>query len=643
MIVPMKKVSLVMLDTQKETALKALRKAGLVHITGLAPSGDQLAALETQRALVEKCLFALPPQGKGGPAPALPKGKPDRETLLKLCGEIEALTARLAALRDENQGLLKEEERIGFLGDFDPQDLKTLEERGISLRLYALSKDELARLSAAPPDPRVFVLSRTKTGGAAAVVLKPGEGTETLLEGLFNKPPLEPPLHSLSVLQHKFRANQASQALAQAKLGEYGAFAPALKEGLALLAGEIEFEKVRSGAGQEETLAYLTGWCPLPGLKDLKARAAENSWALLVQDPEGEDEPPSLVQNNRLVRIIAPVFTFLGVVPGYREYDISRWFLLFLSVFTAMIIGDGGYGLLFLGVCIIVRIKTKKTPDFLRLAFLVSFLTIAWGSITGTWFGSAEIAALPFFKALQIPAISNANPLSQKNMMMLCFVIALIHLFLAHLKNIIRYRSSLRALADLGTMSMIWGFFNLVLFLVIDPQSFPVQPASIYFIAGGFAAVVLFGQQERGQSFLRGALKGVAGLFQTFLGSISNFSDIISYIRLFAVGLATLAISESFNTMALGIPGFFGIIAMVLILLFGHGLNIIMALLSVVVHGVRLNLLEFSGHLGMEWTGVEYAPFKEREFAAPSPEESGGGGGRVPVSPGEENIKTQKE
>ena len=100
----------------------------------------------------------------------------------------------------------------------------------------------------------------------------------------------------------------------------------------------------------------------------------------------------------------------------------------------------------------------------------------------------------------------------------------------------------------------------------------------------------------------------------TFLDSISAFSDVISYIRLFAVGLATVAVASSFNSMAAGLgTGVVGIIGSILILGFGHALNLAMAALSVVVHGVRLNVLEFSGHLGMEWTGEKYTPFKNRK------------------------------
>ena len=123
--------------------------------------------------------------------------------------------------------------------------------------------------------------------------------------------------------------------------------------------------------------------------------------------------------------------------------------------------------------------------------------------------------------------------------------------------------------------------------------------------------VVLFGSQEPGQSFGKGIKAGLGGAFTTFLDTISAFGNVMSYIRLFAVGMASLAIAQSFNGMASPMLKGWAFPVGVIILLIGHGLNIIMGMLSVVVHGVRLNLLEFSGQLGMEWAGIPYEPFKK--------------------------------
>jgi len=101
-------------------------------------------------------------------------------------------------------------------------------------------------------------------------------------------------------------------------------------------------------------------------------------------------------------------------------------------------------------------------------------------------------------------------------------------------------------------------------------------------------------------------------LITTFLSIIGSFSDVVSYIRLFAVGMASVAIADAFNQMAEGFGWSSAAtgLATVLVLLIGHGLNIVLGAMAVLVHGVRLNVLEFSNHLNMEWSGIEYNPFK---------------------------------
>ena len=100
------------------------------------------------------------------------------------------------------------------------------------------------------------------------------------------------------------------------------------------------------------------------------------------------------------------------------------------------------------------------------------------------------------------------------------------------------------------------------------------------------------------------------------LGLVNNFTDVVSYIRLFAVGLAGVAIADAFNAMAVGIfkkGDFFTLIAAALVVVFGHLLNIILGPMSVLVHGVRLNVLEFCGHASVTWNGFAYKPFGRKE------------------------------
>jgi len=197
----------------------------------------------------------------------------------------------------------------------------------------------------------------------------------------------------------------------------------------------------------------------------------------------------------------------------------------------------------------------------------------------------------------------------QQKVMFICFVLALIQLGLANIMNIIKELPGLKSIAHVGWLSLTAGLFLLVLQLVLSKPMPSFAPA---LMGIGLGLIVVFGNQEKDISFMKGLTTGFGGAFTTFLDSISTFSNIISYIRLFAVGMASVAIASSFNGIAAPMLKGFAFPAGLLVLIVGHGLNIVMGMLSVVVHGIRLNMLEFSGQLGIEWSGYEYKPFKNK-------------------------------
>jgi V/A-type H+-transporting ATPase subunit I len=403
-------------------------------------------------------------------------------------------------------------------------------------------------------------------------------------------------------------------------LDEYSRNRSILQHYLGITEQELEYEALATGISGEGSLTWLSGFVPEDKVADIKLLASVEHWGLLVKDPEPDDPIPTLVKNNSRIRIIDPVFKFLGTLPGYREYDISLYFLAYFSVFFAMIVGDGGYGVIFFLAALFLAVRSRKKngniPDVLKLLFVLSLATIAWGTVTGNWFGSKGIASLALLRSLTIPQISTypelfpgveADP--QKAIMWLCFILGLSQLTLANLMNFLRDFPALRAFNHIGWGSIIGGLYFLVLNLVIGVE---LPMFSTYMIFTGLALVVVFGEQRPGTSFLKGLAKGAGGAFTTFLNAISGFSNIVSYIRLFAVGMSSYYIATSFNSLASSMLSGWTIPFGILIIAIGHGLNLIMSVLSVVVHGIRLNMLEFSSQLGMEWTGIEYNPFRVR-------------------------------
>ena len=284
-----------------------------------------------------------------------------------------------------------------------------------------------------------------------------------------------------------------------------------------------------------------------------------------------------------------------------------------------MIIGDAGYGIIFILISVIMQIRSRKCSDVNILIYVLGGATVVWGAITGTWFGSLSVLEkLPFLQRLVIPQIANYPELfgldaayTQNMMMKFCFMLGTLQLSLARVINIISKAKArdLSLVAEAGWLIDAVLIYFLALNLVIG------EPFPLSVIAGGvgtgFVLVCLFSAQGPGVPFGEGVKKSLGGFFTTFLDTISCFSNLMSYIRLFAVGMASLAIAQSFNNMGGGLMGGFAAVFGILVIVIGHVLNLVMGILSVVVHGVRLNLLEFSGALGMEWAGYKYEPFRK--------------------------------
>jgi V/A-type H+-transporting ATPase subunit I len=334
------------------------------------------------------------------------------------------------------------------------------------------------------------------------------------------------------------------------------------------------------------------------------------------------------------------VFAFLGTVPGYREIDISGPFLVFFSIFVGMILGDAAYGTLFFTISIIaglaLKSKTGKVPDILKLLMVLTFCTIIWGAINGSWFSIPVEHLPPFLTALILPPFNNTSdlvefpgflqkyfslpeaiPKDSKStwcIQFLCFSLALIHMCFARITCFVKTLPKLAAFSHIGYMFVLAGLYFLILNMLLKLK---MQPFVVPLIGIGGGLNFIFSEQYGG-NFFKNIGKSFANAISLILKAISTFADIISYIRLFAVGLAGTIIAETFNGMAVPDDGFglFGVgfiikvLACVLILALGHGLNLILAVLSVIVHAVRLNLLEFAGnHLNIEWSGYEYKPF----------------------------------
>jgi V/A-type H+-transporting ATPase subunit I len=259
------------------------------------------------------------------------------------------------------------------------------------------------------------------------------------------------------------------------------------------------------------------------------------------------------------------------------------------------------------------KFKTKgnaAAQPGLNLLLIMSAFCVIFGALSGNYFGIA-IESLPApLRGLTSDYMTGKTPegiwnsdLAANHIMFICFAIGTFHLTLAHGWNLIRKINSWTALADLGWLCCTWMLFSVVLNMVlyIELPSW-VTAIQLPLLGTGIGLIVL--------SLV--LTKSYFGLVTLALDVINNFVDIISYVRLYAVGAASLAIAQAFNGMAMdmGFNGFASIGA-ALILFAGHALNIILGAMGVMVHGIRLNTLEFSSHAGVEWAGIHFKPFRK--------------------------------
>lgn len=640
MIVPMKKVSLVVLNNERKDALTQLKKVGVVHLEQIDGSSEQLSLYKeaSNNAVAANAILSDIKVAKKKSFSSAVKTLSNDEVVAK-CKHVIDISDKKKKLLEEIASDAAEIERFANWGQVDIDDFVYLKEKGISFKMYEIPEDKYNLI-----DEKLTTICVNRIKKIVRFLLI--DASEDRPEGL---PPeaFEVPMPVLSTkdLAKRVEDNETEISKIEEELKSETVYISQIQDFKSNLESDIQFETIYSGMGQENSgkttdLAWLTGYVPIDSFDKLKDCVTKNSWAMAASDPTEEDNVPTKLKNNKFVSLIYPLTDFLGTVPGYHEYDISGWFLLFFCVFFGMIFGDGGYGLLVTVASLVLVLKSlfqkKSVSPLMGLLLLLGLSTVAWGTVTCTWFGLKPEQLPAWLTSLSITPISNAagsdyrlylpwntevGLTTGQNLQIFCFTLAFLQLSVAHLKGMARNRKSLKVLGEFGSLLQIWGMFYVVLSMVVSSALFPlglvvnnipVGTIAIALVGGGFALSFIFSNYEG--NIGASILESCKNIISVLLGVVNVFSDIVSYIRLWAVGLAGSAISNTVNEMAGPLLGHaITFIAFVALIAFGHGLNMVLNLLSVIVHGVRLNTLEFSTHLGMSWSGFKYNPFAEKE------------------------------
>jgi len=591
MIVPMKKINVIVQAKDADSAVDKLRSLGFVHIEHQQPPlSNSITNLREDITLASAAINNISAPEYLKLEIGRQKDPADWKFVAK---HIVELAKRLEQLEDYSRALVSRIQEWEHWGDFVPDKIEELKQKNIYIRLYQVPVKQFPELPSSLIVKKIFL----QAGFAHCVVI-----TRSQAELPFKEIPL--PKMGLLAMRQRLYEDERMHDLIVDDLCRYLIHREALMNIRRDLEKELEFSEAVSGMGQEGAIAYLAGYAPVDALKPLEKTAKLEKWGLLARDPAVDEEVPTLLRNGRWIALIQPVFRLLGVLPGYRELDVSPLFLIFFSLFVGILIGDAGYGAVYLALAVLLRkLKgaTLKNKNIFLLLYLLSSSAIIWGILTGTFFGQDWLMARNIKPVL--PALN--NPITMQT---ICFLLGAIHLTLAHTWRALVKFPNRAFLADLGWIAVLWTAYFLACTLILA-QPFP--GFGLLLALGGIVLILFFNEPRR--NIVRTLGAGFTSV--TFgLSFMSAFTDVVSYVRLFAVGLATVAIANTTNAIAMGMgSGVAGFSAGILIRVVGHALNILLGPIAVLVHGVRLNVLEFGlNHTNITWSGKVYKPLAEQ-------------------------------
>lgn len=586
-IVPLVRVTLYGLFAEKERVLGELQDQGCLHLVPLAP-GDDAALAEgpspdARNAL--QFLLACRQRRRQVHDPA----RFDAEAIEARALDLQQ---RMRDLEDEHDALVRRIEIVRPWGEFvlpQPEDL-----RGRRLWFYVVPRYRMPEVEALALTSQVV---RRDDRFAYVVVIRASapEGMPVLPEELGERPlsALERRLDEVLIELEELHA----QRVALTRWCDLFAQSLARLEDRAALAHAVLHTQ------DAEPLFAVQGWIPVAKLGGLEDYAAAERLALVVEAPAEDDAPPTLMSNPQPVAAGEDLVNFYST-PGYWNWDPSAAVFASFVVFFAMILSDAGYALLW-GLIVALfwrRMETTGTGRRLRRMFAVmGAAALVWGGLVGSFFGLRP----PEGSLLGAIAVVDLD--DHALMMRLTILIGVAHVIAGNLGRALSLRGKPQAMAPLGWCAMVAG--GTVLWLASEAGADVAMMLAPWIMAAGAVLVLWFTSAE--PVLWRRLLGGVLALTRI----TGAFGDVLSYLRLFALGLASASLALVFNDLAgdvaRTVPGI-GLFFAILVVILGHAMNFALAVVGGFVHGLRLNFIEFF-NWGLEGEGTPFRPFAKKE------------------------------
>jgi V/A-type H+-transporting ATPase subunit I len=600
----MKKLTFLVFYKEYEAFLQRLHDMGVIHIQTKEQGQIVDATLQSDVQLLGRCNATINALemlvGKDANTVASLPSKESRVEATTLLDSYDALLAEKADVEQRLSALRKDQALLAPWGDFDPASVKRLADAGYEMNFYTCplrAYDEEWESTC-----HAVVISQDKQKMNFITVTVAGDVTEIDAETCH--------LPEASLSDIEARIEQLEEQLAGFD-GRLLAFAAenvtSLRAAREALDDNIDFARVRL-AGEPvaaDKLILLQGWAPEKSIEGIRANLDASGAFYEVSDPTPEDEIPIQLSNGRFARLFEPL-TRLYMLPQYNELDLTLFFAPFFMLFFGLCLGDMGYGLLMIvALPIFTKLFKLINPDFSKwLVVLFGASTILCGTLSGSFFGfSLYDLNIPFVQKMKSFLFTDNSTMFTVS---LCIGVVQI-LFGMVLKTInLTIQCGFKyAVSTIGWLVLL--ITVIVAMLLKVPFTNPIVLVLLCLAGIG----ILFFQSPGKNPLLNIGL----ALWDTYNMATGLLGDVLSYVRLFALGLSGGILANVFNNMAVGmspkIP-VIGFLVTVLIFCVGHALNIFMNILGAIVHPMRLTFVEFFKNAGFTGGGEAYKPFGQK-------------------------------
>lgn len=597
MIVPMQKYSFLIYHKEYKDFLKELQELGVLHVV----EKDNIKKTEddVKHQFVSDIDSLIQFLEKREIAQGVDSNEID---VLKLVEDVKQKQKDLAALQQEMDAAYKELEIAKPWGEFSMDSIQKLKEQDIYLRFFIGSKKKFEELLQS--NLPVEMISENN-GKVYFILVQDGVEEITIDAEEVNIPGYGMTEIENTIKELECKIDQINEAFDAYAASSIPLLEKSKQENLLLL--KINEVVSNTSFELEEKLMVLEGWVPETCKTEVDEFIKRTKVLHYIDQASLKDKVPILLKNNRFSKLFEPVGAMFSL-PSYSELDLTVFFAPFFMLFFGFCLGDAGYGLLFVIGAGLYKFKAKKeVKPFLSLIQLLGLATIVFGTISGTLFGvnliETEIPVIAEYKSLFL------NPDKMFNLALLLGGIQIIYGLFIKAANQIKQYGFVYSLATFGWLITILG--GLAYAVLTGTDIISENSVLLYSILsiGGF--FILFFSDPEVNVFSRIG-KGVWDVYSTVTGV---FGDLLSYIRLFALGLSSAILGFVINDIAMQILGsskILGPVFFVIFLLIGHTLNILISSLGSFVHPMRLTFVEFYKNAGFQGGGEGYKPFSNK-------------------------------